>query len=89
VTEAGRPVAARPRMRKVVPMAASGRGYVLGASEEITWRSALQRAVRPTTGGRIWRLAGRPRYFAGRPPIFCALHACMHEAASKRGGGMG
>jgi hypothetical protein len=82
VTEAGRPVAARPRKSKVVPMAASGRGYVLGASGEITCRRALRQAVRPTTGGRIWRWRGGRPILAGRPrPIFCAVHACMNAHA--------
>ena len=93
VTEAGRPVAARPRKSKVVPMAASGRGYVLGASGEITCRRALRQAVRPTTGGRIWRWRGGRPILAGRPrPIFCAVHACMNahaeaEAADGRSAG--
>ena len=93
VTEAGRPVAARPRKSKVVPMAASGRGYVLGASGEITCRRALRQAVRPTTGGRIWRWRGGRPILAGRPrPMFCAVHACMNahaeaEAADGRSAG--
>ena len=87
VTEAGRPVAAGPRKSKVVPMAASGRGYVLGASGRITFRRALRQAVRPTRGGRIWRWRGGRPILAGRPrPIFCAMHACMQRRQKKRRG---
>ena len=44
--------------------------------EEITFRRALRRAVRPTTGARIWRWRGG-REARPRPPDICGDCGCL------------